>query len=604
MGVPCVVCRGLGLVRGGDPRSGVGLSEEAYRGGAPHGTSLTRPDAVARRTRGRAGAAVAEEWRARERGAGHTFPMPVSLPKELTLELGLDEPDDGEALKTRVARRLGVPSEELPLPVVLGRSLDARRGRIHFRLRLGLDPEFVATLRRPGAPPREVKGERRVLIVGDGPAGLFCAYELGRAGCPAVVLERGKTVQPRRHDLVGVQRGGVVDPNSNYCFGEGGAGTFSDGKLYTRATKRGDVDDVLSTLVAHGAPESILSDGRPHIGSNRLPKVVTGLREHLAAVGIEFRFGARVAGLDVVASGTRRRIRGVLLADGTVVGGDAVVLATGHSARDVFEMLAALGLRLEAKPFALGVRMEHPQALINRIQYGSLWNHPRLPNADYRLSRTEAGRGVFSFCMCPGGFIVPAATEPDGVVVNGMSLSRRDSPFANSAMVVTISVADLEAGGFHGPLGGLELQRAVERRAFEVGGGAFRAPACRLTDFMATRPSTTLPACSYRPGVVAADLDDVLGVGRVPVAQALRGGLREFSRKMRGLLTAEAVLLGVESRTSSPVRIVRDPATCEHPELAGFYPVGEGAGYAGGIVSAALDGIHTARAVLSALGYR
>jgi uncharacterized protein len=531
-------------------------------------------------------------------------PMPVLLPKEITLELGLDEPDDTGALRQRVARRLGLPGEEVPDPVVLGRSLDARRGRAHFCLRLGLDPEFVAEVRRPAPQLREVKGERRVVIVGDGPAGLFCAYELGRAGCPAVVLERGKLVQPRRHDLVGVQRGGVVEPDSNYCFGEGGAGTFSDGKLHTRATKRGDVNDVLSTFVAHGAPESILSDGRPHIGSNRLPKVVTELREHLASVGMEFRFGARVAGLDVVPSGTSRRIRGVVLADGTEVCADAVVLATGHSARDVFEMLSVLGIRLEAKPFAIGVRMEHPQSLINRIQYGELWNHPRLPNADYRLSYTEAGRGVFSFCMCPGGFIVPATTEPNGVVVNGMSLSRRDSPFANSAMVVTIALADLEAAGFHGPLGGLELQRAVEQRAFEVGGGGFRAPGCRVTDFMAKRASSTLPACSYHPGVVPADLDDVLGVSRLPVAQALRGGLLAFSRKMRGLLTQEAVLVGVESRTSSPVRIVRDPATREHPELLGLYPVGEGAGYAGGIVSAALDGIHTAHAVLKALGYR
>jgi uncharacterized FAD-dependent dehydrogenase len=525
--------------------------------------------------------------------------MPArALPAELTLELGLDDAEDPAALRARVARELRVPEAELPELVVRKRSLDARRGRLRFHLLIELGPPAEPL---GGAPLREVAGEPRVIVVGEGPAGLFCAYELARRGVAAVVVDRGKLVQPRRHDLKGLNRHGKVDPDSNYCFGEGGAGTYSDGKLYTRAHKRGPVRDVLELLALHGAPEAVLVEARPHIGSNRLPKVVTALRERLTGAGQSFRFGARVSALVTRARGGAREVAGVRLADGSELFADAVVLATGHSARDVFELLLEAGVRLEPKPFALGVRIEHPQPLVNGIQYGRSELHPKLPNASYRLACQVDGRGVFSFCMCPGGWIVPAATDPGGLVVNGMSLARRDSPFANSGLVVGLEPHDWEAKGFHGPLGGIALQRVIERAAFEAGGGELRAPAVRAVDFVERRASSDLPDTSYIPGTVPADLASVLDAGGLALAERIRRALVEFNQSMRGYLTNEAALVGVESRTSSPVRVPRRPDTLESPDLAGLFPTGEGAGYAGGIVSAALDGMRVADRVAAKL---
>jgi len=521
------------------------------------------------------------------------------LPKELELELGLDDADDPAALRELVARRLRRPASELPEIVLRRRSLDARRGAIRFHLLVGFADGTEAPL---GAPePCPVTSARRVVIVGDGPAGLFCAYELARHGVGSIVVDRGKNVQPRRHDLKGLHRRGEVNPDSNYCFGEGGAGTYSDGKLYTRSHKRGNVRDVLEILVRNGAPEAVLVEARPHIGSNRLPKVITAMRERLEAVGVEFRFGARVVDFAIEGTGSERRVVGVCLASGAEILGDAVVLAPGHPARDVFELLARRGVALEPKPFALGVRIEHPQPLINRIQYGEHAGHPRLPNAAYRLACEVHGRGVFSFCMCPGGWIVPASTEPSELVVNGMSLARRDSPFANSGFVVALDPSDFERAGHRGSLGGVELQRAIERAAFTAGGGALRAPAVRATDFVRGVLSATLPDTSYIPGLRSADLAAVLNAGGIDLASPLAEALRAFGRRMRGYLTEEAVLVGVESRTSAPVRILRDERTLEARGLAGLYPAGEGAGYAGGIVSAALDGMRIARAVLQAV---
>jgi uncharacterized protein len=514
---------------------------------------------------------------------------------DYTLELELDElasPDaEPGVLAGKLAAQLGTSVGGLPRLEVRKRSLDARRGRVRFHVVVGAAPGGDAPL--GGAPVREVAGAP-VIIVGGGPAGLFCAYELARAGVASVIVDRGKPVQARRRDLKGLTRHGVVDPDSNYCFGEGGAGTYSDGKLYTRSHKRGDVRDVIEILAVHGAPHDILVDARPHIGSNQLPRVITALREALERVGSVVRFGARVVDLVV----RDRRAVGVVLADGDELIGRAVVVATGHSARDVHALYARAGVRLLAKPFAMGVRIEHPQPLIDQIQYGRAAGHPALPAAAYKLAYTpDDKRGAFSFCMCPGGWIVPAATEADGVVVNGMSLSRRDSPYASAGLVVAVEVADLARLGLAEPLGGVELQRRLERAAAAAGGGELRAPASRATDFVRGRASSTVPATSYQPGLAAGDIGAVLDATGLPLAARLREALTTFDRQMRGYLTEEAVLVGVESRTSSPVRVPRDRDHLESPDLAGLYPCGEGAGYAGGIVSAALDGIRVARAI-------
>ena len=512
--------------------------------------------------------------------------MQLETDRDYTVELELDEADDLPAIARKLAVQLGIAPDRLPPIEVRKRSIDARRGRVRFHIVVGA----VSSGQIGGPPLRETTGEP-VVIVGAGPAGLFCAYELARAGIPAVILDRGKPVQARRRDLKGLTQHGVVDGDSNYCYGEGGAGTYSDGKLYTRSHKRGDVRDVIEILAAHGAPPEILVDARPHIGSNRLPKVITALREALAAVGSPIRFGARVTDL-IVREG---RAIGVRLADGGEVTGRAVVMATGHSARDVHALLQRAGVRLQAKPFAMGVRIEHPQPLIDRIQYGRAAGHAKLPAAAYRLAFTPSdGRGAFSFCMCPGGWIVPAATEPDGLVVNGMSLSRRDSPFANSGLVVSIELGDLKS---EDPLAGVALQKRFEQAAALAGGGALRAPATRATDFVAGRASSTVPRTSYEPGLTAGDIGPVLDSLGIPIAQRLREAIQQFDRQMRGYLTEDAVLVGVESRTSSPVRVPRDPERLESPDLASLYPSAEGAGYAGGIVSAALDGMRVARAI-------
>jgi uncharacterized protein len=522
------------------------------------------------------------------------LPRP-NIPEEVEIEIGLDEASDPDALRERLARKLGIAPDQLPEPSILRRSIDARRGSVHFHLIVGLGAKSEPL---GGAPPREASvAGPPVVVVGDGPAGLFCAYELARNGLAVVVVDRGKLVQPRRHDLKGLNQRGEVDRDSNYCFGEGGAGTYSDGKLYTRAHKRGSVRDVIELLALHGAPESILVDARPHIGSNRLPKVVTALREKLASVGVAFEFGARVVGLLRKSDA----VSGVRLADGREIAASAVVLATGHSARDVFVMLADAGVKLEAKAFALGVRIEHPQPLINRIQYGRFADHPKLPNASYRVAETVQGRGVFSFCMCPGGFVVPASTEPGELVVNGMSLSRRDSPYANSGLVVGIEPEDVARAGFQGVLGGVELQRRIEGAAFAASSGALSAPATRVTDFLARRASSTVPASSYIPGLTASDVAPILDSAGLDLADRLRVALAAFDRKLRGYRSEEAVLIGVESRTSSPVRVPRDPESLQAPGFAGLYPCGEGAGYAGGIVSAALDGQSVARAIAAVL---
>lgn len=478
--------------------------------------------------------------------------------------------------------------------IVRKRSIDARSRNIHIRLRadvfideLPVDIPHVTSGYLPANP------KRRVVIVGSGPAGMFAALELLEHGITPIVLERGRDVRARRRDLRAIQQFGVVDPHSNYCFGEGGAGTYSDGKLYTRSHKRGNIEKVLRLLVEHGATEDILVDAHPHIGSNKLWLVVQAMRERILALGGEVRFGAHVVDFDLSANGDV--IHGVMLADGDHVRADAVVLATGHSARDVYYLCARRGIAMEAKPFALGVRVEHPQELIDEVQYHRSDRGPYLPAASYSLVCQSNNRGVFSFCMCPGGIIVPASTQPGEIVVNGMSMSRRDSRYANSGTVVAVEPEDWSHYENHGPLAGLEYQAYVERRAFQaVNDSTQRAPAQRLVDFVAKRTSQSLPESSYIPGLASADLWDVLPQG---ISLRLAEAIRTWSGTMRGYLSSHAVMVATESRTSSPVRIPRDRNTYQHTHVSGLFPAGEGAGYAGGIVSAALDGQNVAKAI-------
>jgi uncharacterized FAD-dependent dehydrogenase len=508
--------------------------------------------------------------------------------------------DEDAPLAPAVERALGWARGGAGAVKVLRRSLDARKGRpLGYRVRVSAarvgEDDAAADSARTAPPARRTwpvgKPLPRVVIVGSGPAGSWAALRFAEGGVPVTILEQGKPVQPRRHDLAQLTRGHLA-PLSNYCFGEGGAGTYSDGKLYTRSKDRAGVGQVIADLVRFGAPPEIEIESRPHVGSNRLPVVLTALREHLERAGATYRFDTEVAGLRVDRGG----VRAVRLAGGDEVPADVVVLAVGHSARSLYAWASRDGVALERKSIAVGVRLEHPQPLIDRLQYGRAAGHPRLPPAFYELATEAEGRGVYSFCMCPGGWIVPAATEPDGVVVNGMSLSRRDSPFASAGFVVTISDVDFGPAAA-GPLAGVEFQRAIERAAFSLGGGGFRAPAQRLGDLLAGRASAEVGPTSYRPGLAPADLARVLPPF---VVSALREGLRRVGERLPAFLHPEALLIAAETRTSAPVRFLRDPVSLRAPGIAGLYPVGEGAGYAGGIVSAALDGARVAAVILAA----
>lgn len=495
------------------------------------------------------------------------------------------------------ARKLGIPPGEIAAARITRRSIDARSRRIRVNLELEIftDPAEA----RPAPFPvryRDVRGEPPVVIVGAGPAGLFAALRLIELGCRPILVERGREVATRRKDIARLLRQHTVDPDSNYGFGEGGAGAFSDGKLYTRSRKRGDVKRILAILHHHGAAAEIRFEAQPHIGTNKLPGIIRNIRSTILAAGGEIRFETPVTDL-VVSAG---KIRGVRTRGGAAVNAEAVILATGHSARDIYHRLHRSGIALAPKAFAMGVRVEHPQALIDRIQYHGKPRGPYLPAAAYRLVTQVDGRGVYSFCMCPGGFIVPAATGPDEVVVNGMSPAKRNSPFANAGMVVEIQLTDIPGLEADPVLAGLHFQAALEREAFIRGGRRGQtAPAQRLTDFVAGRLSGDLPATSYLPGVVSSPLHAWLPPG---IAVRLQKGFRIFDKKLKGFLTREAILVAVESRTSSPVRIPRDPETLQHPQVEGLHPCGEGAGYAGGIVSSAIDGERCAEKAAERVG--
>ena len=476
--------------------------------------------------------------------------------------------------------------EDISDVILVKRSIDARGKSPKYQLRVQVFYESESSDQESRSINYNKLGEaKKVVIVGAGPCGYFAALRCIELGLRPVVLDRGKDVRARRRDLRDIQQHDKVNPDSNYCFGEGGAGTYSDGKLYTRSVKRGDVQKVLQVLVDHGAKPDILIDAHPHIGSNKLPQIVANIRKTIESAGGSIHFDTQVVDFQI----EEDKIKKVIARDGEVYDGDAVVLCTGHSARDIYELCHRKGISIEFKPFAMGMRLEHPQPLIDRIQY----NQPKgdyLPAASYSLSCQVDDHGVFSFCMCPGGLIVPAATSPGEIVVNGMSLSKRDSAFANAAMVVTID--DNPEG--NDVFGGVKYQQALEHKIFNHGDGSQAAPAQRVTDFLKGRVSSSLPDSSYIPGVYAAPMHELLPYD---IVTKIKQALKIFDKRMKGYITSEAQFVGLESRTSAPIRIPRDKESLMHKDVAGLFPAGEGAGYAGGILSAALDGERIAVAV-------
>lgn len=521
------------------------------------------------------------------------------MPQQLTLRLSPADAAQEPALRLAAAQKLQIKPERVNAVQVIRRSVDARGNQIMMQLLVNVfvgEPfkdafEFVHQLQQVG-------DKEPVIIAGAGPAGLYAALRLIEQGLCPIIIERGKDVRNRRRDLAAMNKQGIVNSESNYCFGEGGAGTYSDGKLYTRSTKRGNVMRSLQWFRHFGAEEKILYEAHPHIGTNKLPGIIVAMREAIEACGGQVLFNARLA--DLILEGDT--LKGAVLHDGRRIKARALVLATGHSARDIFRLLHRRNIAIEAKPFALGVRIEHPQALINDIQYGcdpAVFGEMVGP-ASYSLVSQELGRGVFSFCMCPGGIIAPASTDEGELVVNGWSPSKRDNPYANSGMVVAVDEQDFARYGFTGPLAAMEFQQMVEQRAWTAGGGLLRAPAQRMTDVVQRKRSASLPECSYLPGVTSALLHEVLPA---EVYQSLSKGFVSFGKKMKGYYTEAAIVTATESRTSSPVRIPRDKDSLQHTQIKGLFPCAEGAGYAGGIISAAMDGERVGDAVADFLAF-
>ena len=489
-----------------------------------------------------------------------------------------------DLLKKIIAKQMDIPQGDIKHIEILKRSIDARQKttKINLKVSIYVKEEFVQKV-EDYPEYQDVSGKDEVIIIGAGPAGLFAALKLIEKGKKPIVLERGKDVRSRRRDLVNLTKNHIVSKDSNYCFGEGGAGTFSDGKLYTRSKKRGDVNKILDVLVRHGATPNIRVNSHPHIGTNKLPKIIQTIRDTIIQYGGQVLFDSRVTDINI----KDYAVKGVELQDGTKIEANKIILATGHSARDIFELLHQKKIAIEAKAFALGIRVEHTQDLIDQIQYKCKSRGAFLPPAPYSIVKQVGGRGVYSFCMCPGGIIAPCATSPGEVVTNGWSPSKRDYPTSNSGIVVELKVEDFEKFKSFGPLAGVEFQKEIEQSAWKLAGETQRVPAQRLVDYTNNILSTDLPKSSYIPGTKSAMINTIFPEF---IAKNLQEGLRQIGEQMKGYFTNEAVVHAPESRTSSPVRIPRDSATLEHPQIKGLYPCGEGAGYAGGIISASIDG--------------
>lgn len=523
------------------------------------------------------------------------------MQKIISLKLLPSEAVNETLVRRYIAQNEAVNPAAVSGYIILKQSIDARsrQPRINLTIKAFIHEPYQQRETRSFSFKDVTHAAHKVIIIGAGPAGLFAAVKLIEAGIKPIILERGKDIRARRRDLAALNKEGEVNPESNYCFGEGGAGTYSDGKLYTRSSKRGDVNRILNLFVHFGAEEKILYEAHPHIGTNKLPYIITAMRKQIIDSGGEFLFEKKVVDFII----EKDKITGVQTADKNIFKADAVILATGHSARDIFQLLHSKNILIESKPFALGVRVEHPQELIDSLQYHAsslpgavCLRDPFLPPASYNLVKQVNDRGVFSFCMCPGGIIAPAATSPGELVVNGWSPSKRNNPYANSGIVVTVEEKDTAAFKKYGPLAGMYFQQWVEQKAFAAGGGKFVAPAQRMVDFAETKVSGSVPDCSYLPGVHSVLLKEVLPLF---IYKNLQQTFKEFGKRMHGYFTNNAIVVATESRTSSPVRIARNTETLQHPQVKNFYPCGEGAGYAGGIVSAAMDGERVADQIVA-----
>lgn len=516
--------------------------------------------------------------------------------KETNIRIRPNYIDNPEKIKEYLAKELRVKEKDITDFKILKRSIDARSRNIVFQLKVlvGIQEKIPKTnfelLKKIN-----IEKAKPVIVVGAGPAGMFAAIELIQHGLKPIVLERGKNVRERRRDLAALNKKHIVNPESNYCFGEGGAGTYSDGKLYTRSVKRGDVNKVLSILVEHGAEPDVLVDAHPHIGTNKLPKIIVNIRAYILSCGGEVHFNTRVEDFII----KEKQIKGVIANDKEFLS-DNVILATGHSARDIFKQLHKRGVFIESKPFALGVRIEHPQELIDSIQYKCDNRGEYLPPASYSLVAQTKHKPVYSFCMCPGGIIAPCATAPGEVVTNGWSPSKRNNPYSNSGIVVAVDEHDFKPFKNEGPFSAMAYQASVEKRAWKLGGKSQIVPAQRMVDFVNGRVSNTLPNTSYMPGIISTELREVLPK---IISKSIAEAFKDFGNKMNGYYTNEATLHATESRTSSPVKIPRDKTSFEHIEIKGLYPCAEGAGYAGGIMSAAIDGQKCAEKIAKKYGF-